>query len=230
MTRGRKRGRPRKLGIPGIETPKDRKIPHGISKSKRGRPKKQREAGYNDFILKNDNLLNIDKGELNIIPEIVPQLNPLANDITKKVIPSQQSTQMDISNTQDKSSKKSTRPKTTTRSRNESSLSVLTVKFLEMLREAKNGMIDLNEAVNILKVQKRRIYDITNVLEGIGYIQKFAKNTIKLINQQESHGLNRKMEIQQQTLEILQNDEVKLDAEIVELQQNLTRLGNYKEI
>ena len=230
MTRGRKRGRPRKLGIPGIETPKDRKIPHGISKSKRGRPKKQREAGYNDFILKNDNLLNIDKGELNIIPEIVPQLNPLANDITKKVIPSQQSTQMDISNTQDKSSKKSTRPKTTTRSRNESSLSVLTVKFLEMLREAKNGKIDLNEAVNILKVQKRRIYDITNVLEGIGYIQKFAKNTIKLINQQESHGLNRKMEIQQQTLEILQNDEVKLDAEIVELQQNLTRLGNYKEI
>ena len=30
-----------------------------------------------------------------------------------------------------------------------------------------------------LAVQKRRIYDITNVLEGIGLIQKYKKNKIR---------------------------------------------------
>jgi sugar-specific transcriptional regulator TrmB len=32
-----------------------------------------------------------------------------------------------------------------------------------------------------LGVQKRRIYDITNVLEGIGYIQKIHKNKMKWV-------------------------------------------------
>ena len=39
--------------------------------------------------------------------------------------------------------------------------------------------MDLNVAVNTLKVQKRRIYDITNVLEGIGLIKKGGKNYIR---------------------------------------------------
>jgi len=37
----------------------------------------------------------------------------------------------------------------------------------------------LNDAVDELQVQKRRIYDITNVLEGIGLIEKYKKNKIK---------------------------------------------------
>jgi len=37
----------------------------------------------------------------------------------------------------------------------------------------------LNDAVKVLGVQKRRIYDITNVLEGIGLIEKCIKNMIK---------------------------------------------------
>lgn len=39
--------------------------------------------------------------------------------------------------------------------------------------------MDLNEAALQLKVQKRRIYDITNVLEGIGLIEKTIKNKIR---------------------------------------------------
>lgn len=36
------------------------------------------------------------------------------------------------------------------------------------------------QAVDFLEVkQKRRIYDITNVLEGIGLIEKESKNSIK---------------------------------------------------
>ena len=39
--------------------------------------------------------------------------------------------------------------------------------------------MDLNAAVERLEVQKRRIYDITNVLEGIGLIRKVSKNNIR---------------------------------------------------
>ena len=47
---------------------------------------------------------------------------------------------------------------------------MLTKKFIDLIKSSENATIDLNEAVEILKVQKRRIYDITNVLEGINYV------------------------------------------------------------
>ena len=46
------------------------------------------------------------------------------------------------------------------------------------LQSSTSGSIDLNEAADRLKVQKRRIYDITNVMEGIGMIAKRSKNVI----------------------------------------------------
>lgn len=48
--------------------------------------------------------------------------------------------------------------------RQQNSLSVLTRKFIDLITCAKDQVIDLNTAVKELKVQKRRIYDITNVL------------------------------------------------------------------
>jgi hypothetical protein len=54
--------------------------------------------------------------------------------------------------------------------RQENSLSVLTKKFIELIQQSENKQIDLNDAVVTLNVQKRRIYDITNVLEGIGLL------------------------------------------------------------
>ncbi|CAG8527472.1 12733_t:CDS:2, partial [Acaulospora colombiana] len=46
------------------------------------------------------------------------------------------------------------------------------MKFVSLLKEAKDGDLDLNTAATTLQVQKRRIYDITNVLEGIGAQQQ----------------------------------------------------------
>ena len=63
--------------------------------------------------------------------------------------------------------------------RYDSSLSLLTQKFVRLIHEADQGVLDLNQAADILKVQKRRIYDITNVLEGVGLIEKNIKNNIK---------------------------------------------------
>ena len=50
------------------------------------------------------------------------------------------------------------------RGRQDNSLSVLTKKFIDLIKNSENMTIDLNVAVDLLKVQKRRIYDITNVL------------------------------------------------------------------
>lgn len=55
----------------------------------------------------------------------------------------------------------------------------LTKKFVELINESPDGTVDLNNASKQLNVQKRRIYDITNVLEGIGLVQKEHKNNIK---------------------------------------------------
>ncbi|ESO06914.1 hypothetical protein HELRODRAFT_191241 [Helobdella robusta] len=67
-----------------------------------------------------------------------------------------------------------------TPSRHEKSLGLLTTKFVSLLESAEDGILDLKMAADHLAVrQKRRIYDITNVLEGIGLIEKRSKNSIQ---------------------------------------------------
>jgi transcription factor E2F3 len=63
--------------------------------------------------------------------------------------------------------------------RYDSSLGLLTKKFVMLMQDAEHGILDLNKAAEELHVQKRRIYDITNVLEGIGLIEKKQKNNIQ---------------------------------------------------
>ncbi|KAK9290630.1 hypothetical protein L1049_008802 [Liquidambar formosana] len=63
--------------------------------------------------------------------------------------------------------------------RYDSSLGLLTKKFINLIKRAEDGILDLNKAAETLEVQKRRIYDITNVLEGIGLIEKKLKNRIR---------------------------------------------------
>lgn len=65
------------------------------------------------------------------------------------------------------------------KSRYETSLNLTTKRFLELLSQSPDGVVDLNWAAEVLKVQKRRIYDITNVLEGIQLITKKSKNNIQ---------------------------------------------------
>ena len=52
------------------------------------------------------------------------------------------------------------------RARQPNSLDELTKKFLKYAFEAKSPSINLNSVMKKIKVKKRRIYDITNVLEG----------------------------------------------------------------
>ncbi|KAL4624169.1 transcription factor E2F2 [Arapaima gigas] len=65
------------------------------------------------------------------------------------------------------------------RTRYDTSLGLLTRKFMGLLKESADGVLDLNCAAEVLHVQKRRIYDITNVLEGVRLIRKKSKNKIQ---------------------------------------------------
>jgi len=64
------------------------------------------------------------------------------------------------------------------KTRYETSLGLLTKKFVSLFHSDPSGTVDLNKASEGLNVQKRRIYDITNVLEGIGLVEKKSKNTV----------------------------------------------------
>lgn len=67
----------------------------------------------------------------------------------------------------------------TEKSRYDTSLNLTTKRFLDLLAQSPDGVVDLNWASQVLDVQKRRIYDITNVLEGIRLISKKSKNNIQ---------------------------------------------------
>lgn len=63
--------------------------------------------------------------------------------------------------------------------RHDSSLGLLTKNFVALLNDSEDGTLDRNTAADTLKVKKRRIYDITNVLEGVGLLVKKSKNIVQ---------------------------------------------------
>lgn len=65
--------------------------------------------------------------------------------------------------------------------RQDVSLGVLTVRFLELLLMSPDGSIDLREVTKTLQTRRRRVYDITNVLEGFSFIEKQTANKVKWI-------------------------------------------------
>ena len=80
--------------------------------------------------------------------------------------------------------------------RSENSLEEIAKRFFKCISKLKTNSIRLNDVVKELNVKKRRIYDVTNVLEGkyiflliiillkylgIGYIKKEGRNKIKWI-------------------------------------------------
>lgn len=66
-------------------------------------------------------------------------------------------------------------------SRIDSSLNVITKKFVDLLKDAPGMELDLNYAASLLEIHKRRLYDITNVLEGVGCIKKKSKNNVQYL-------------------------------------------------
>ncbi|CAL0310543.1 unnamed protein product [Lupinus luteus] len=111
--------------------------------------------------------------------------------------------------------------------RYDSSLGLLTKKFIHLLKHAEGGNLDLNNAAETLEVQKRRIYDITNVLEGIGLIEKKIKNNIhwKGVDCSSSGEQNGDVSMLKEQVEKLSLEECRLDDQISEMQERLRSLS-----
>ena len=60
----------------------------------------------------------------------------------------------------------------------QNSLGQLAVNFIKIAANSAEGNVDLHHAANVMNVKKRRIYDVTNVLQGIGLFHKTAKNNV----------------------------------------------------
>ena len=120
------------------------------------------------------------------------------------------------------------------RLRQENSLGELTINFIDYVKTKGLELININEIVKKLKVKKRRIYDITNVLEGIGYIKKLGKNQIKWIkadflkeniilnnNNEDSNKINKFLELKKE------ND--KLDLFLKEINLEFEKINEKPE-
>nr|XP_056700438.1 transcription factor E2F1 [Euleptes europaea] len=97
------------------------------------------------------------------------------------------------------------------KSRYETSLNLTTKRFLELLSQSPDGVVDLNWAAEVLKVQKRRIYDITNVLEGIQLITKKSKNHIQWLGSRSAVGSSGRSQGLVKELQDLQAAEQQMD-------------------
>lgn len=115
--------------------------------------------------------------------------------------------------------------------RYDSSLGLLTKKFVQLIQSAPEGVLDLNQAATSLNVQKRRIYDITNVLEGIGLIEKRSKNNIQWKGTGVNSGANfeKQMDTLKEQIRISTAHEAWLDDAIGQMQNSLRTLADDSE-
>ncbi|GLD45698.1 transcription factor E2F1 [Lates japonicus] len=97
---------------------------------------------------------------------------------------------------------------TAEKSRYDTSLNLTTKRFLNLLSQSADGVVDLNWASQVLDVQKRRIYDITNVLEGIQLISKKSKNNIQWLgNRLDAALVSRHKELQREVCDLTEAEE-----------------------
>lgn len=159
-----------------------------------------------------------------MIPTHIPSQAPavkrkLVLDQQRVVVPIKQ----EFKAPQPKRQRRSTPTKKNTRY--DTSLTLLTRKFTILLEKSPDGVVDLNKASETLNVQKRRIYDITNVLEGIGILEKKSKNNIQWKGGSKGgHTYSAlKSEVQK-----LQDRENQLDSLISSAENELRKLNNDK--
>ena len=58
-------------------------------------------------------------------------------------------------------------------------LSTLTQNLIIQLKKRGDKGIELSQACKLIDAQKRRLYDVVNVLQGVGLVEKYGKSRIK---------------------------------------------------
>jgi len=113
------------------------------------------------------------------------------------------------------------------------SLASLTVRFVQLLNDISHphgdGQLDLNVAMENLGVQKRRLYDVTNVLEGIGLIKKQNKNHVSWSHRRLEQNFPESKGDNQIDVDALKAESKKLDDYIAHLSQRVTQYSASNE-
>ena len=119
--------------------------------------------------------------------------------------------------------------------RDENSLYALTKKFIKLINESPENHINMTQAAEQLGVGKRRIYDITNVLEGLGMVSKWSVNSVKWIGtgmddilgpEKADNPLGEMLGIPNEEDQRLDEEIEQLNKEIYDMSQDKTRLEN----
>jgi len=109
-----------------------------------------------------------------------------------------------------------------TRKEDDSSLGTLAKRFFNLLKNYGEDELDLNDAADDLGVMKRRIYDVTNVMEGIGLIEKKNKNKVAYCVEESGNEIVQKRDLQREVKE-LKSHEQSLDHYIEKVQKVLKK-------
>lgn len=109
------------------------------------------------------------------------------------------------------------------------SLALGTPKFLKLLKEKHDGVLDLNLATESLMVQNHRMYESINVLEGIGIIEKKRKNNARWrVQCDDSSHSGAETEPESTSLQLhleqVAQEELMLDAQIIVLRAKLQEM------
>lgn len=104
--------------------------------------------------------------------------------------------------------------------RGDKSLKTITVNFLSLIRESSNGAVELTDTANKFGIIRRRLYDITNVLDGAGLLKKVTKNRVQW------RGPRISSEEDQQAAEAVRKELGKLESEEAELDEALQTLND----
>ncbi|XP_051264370.1 transcription factor E2F6 isoform X2 [Dicentrarchus labrax] len=106
--------------------------------------------------------------------------------------------------------------------RQDVSLGMLTQRFLKLMLAAPDSTVDIQQAMSRLQIRRRRVYDITNVLEGISLVEKQSTSRYKWIGRSQiSNFLWRNEQKFQRELDNLKLVEDTLDGLIKSCAQQL---------
>jgi len=110
--------------------------------------------------------------------------------------------------------------------RDENSLFSLTRKFIKLICHSPEQQVNMKEAAEVLQVGKRRIYDITNVLEGLGMLSKWSVNSVKWIYGNIDEVLVDEEVVDENKQNKMTRDEAELDEEIGRLNNEIEELSS----
>ncbi|XP_063079834.1 transcription factor E2F2 isoform X2 [Engraulis encrasicolus] len=110
------------------------------------------------------------------------------------------------------------------------SLSRLTHLFMRLLSASPDGVLDLNDAARHLGTRKRRVYDITNVLDGINLVEKKSTSKIHWVSSTPISAFSGMFQAKlREEVEQLKSMEEALDRLIKECSRNLFDLTDNKD-